>query len=33
LEKAGFLPDEVFHATCDYGCIKLQPLDFVGLGF
>jgi hypothetical protein len=33
MEKAGFLPEEVLHATCDYGCIKLQKLDFVRLGF
>lgn len=33
MERAGFSPDEVLHATCDYGCIKLQRLDFVGLGF
>ena len=33
VEKAGFLPDEVFCAVCGYGCIKLQKLDFVGLGF
>jgi len=33
VEKAGFSPDEVFRAVCEYGCIKLQELDFVGLGF
>jgi len=33
LGKAGFLPDEVFQAVCDHGRIKLQRLDFVGLGF
>jgi len=33
LEKAGFMPDEVLRATCGYGCIKLQRLDLVALGF
>ena len=33
MEKAGFLPEEVLHATCDYGCIKLKRLDFAALGF
>ena len=33
LEKAGFLPDEVFHAVCDYGRIQLQKLDCRRYGF
>ena len=33
LEKAGFLPDEVFHAVCDYGRIQLRKLDCRRYGF
>ena len=33
LEKAGFLPDDVFHAVCDYGRIQLQKLDCRRYGF
>jgi len=33
LEKAGFLPDDAFHAVCDYGRIQLQKLDCRMYGF
>jgi hypothetical protein len=33
LNKAGFSPDELFLASYDYGVIKLQRLNFVGLSF
>ncbi|MCL2412322.1 MAG: type I toxin-antitoxin system SymE family toxin [Treponema sp.] len=33
LEKAGFLPDDAFHATCEYGRIQLQKLDCRRYGF
>jgi len=33
LEKAGVLPTDALLATCEYGFIQLQKLDFVALGF
>jgi len=33
LERAGFMPDEVFHAVYEYGRIQLQKLDCRRYGF
>jgi len=33
LEKAGFSPDDAFHAVCEYGRIQLQKLDCRRYGF
>lgn len=33
LEKAGFSPEDLFLTAYGYGRLKLQKLDFVGLGF
>jgi len=33
LEKAGFSPDDTFHAVCEYGRIQLQKLDCRRYGF